>query len=111
MSVALSSPCDQRCETLMANPYLFVAGVFMGAVLSWAATSGYYRVLIKREMRDKYVQLSLAQSETEMLQRRLQLLSQSPSGLGSSDLDFFRTTARITPMFVHKVHSATSHRS
>lgn len=60
----------------MASPQLFVIGVFVGAVLSWAATKVYYRMRFKREVRDKYVQLSLAQLETQTLQRRLDLMSQ-----------------------------------
>jgi hypothetical protein len=67
----------------MANPYLFVICVFIGAVLSWAATSGYYRLRMKREMLDKYVHRSLAQPETGTPQRRLQLLRPSPRGLVS----------------------------
>jgi hypothetical protein len=98
----------------MTNPLLvaLAGGVIVGAILSWAATTAYYRMQLKRELRDKYVQLSLAHSETETLQRRLELLSHSTESFvfSSGETSVSETVLTSRPA-LHPVESATSHRS
>jgi hypothetical protein len=74
----------------MPEQDLIFAGV-CGAVFGWLAGWFFFRRILRRQMREHFVRLSLARSEIETLEKRLRLMAQEQANASESQPEQSRT--------------------